>query len=134
MSSESPLTPSKGQLWGGRVASALPVAALLFSGVMKLSHNPKLVEQFTQHFGFPEGVLTPIGVLEILCAVVYAVPQTSVLGAVLLTGYLGGAVCTHLRVADNGNLGGPILLGVLVWGGLFLRDPRVRALLPIRKA
>ncbi len=124
--------PSKAQIWGGRVLSALPVLGLLMSAGMKLSHNPQMVPQFTGHLGYPEGTLTPIGITEALCAILYAVPQTSVLGAVLLTGYLGGAVATHVRVGEP--FLAPIVLGVLLWGGLFLRDPRLRALLPLRKA
>jgi len=123
--------PKKSYLWGGRVASALPVLALLASSAMKLSHNPKMVPQFVDKFGYPESLLSTIGVVELLCALLYAIPQTSVLGAILLTGYLGGAVATHVRVGDM--FGPPLLLGILVWVGLFLRDARLRALLPLRK-
>jgi len=122
---------SKGRLWGGRVVSALPVLALVASAIAKLTHAPKLVEQFSGKFGYPETLMTPLGVIELLCAIVYAVPQTSVLGAVLLTGYFGGAVATHVRVADN--FASPLVLGVLVWVGLYLRDPRLGALVPVRK-
>jgi hypothetical protein len=113
------------------VASALPVLGLLMSAGMKLSHNPEMVKNFVEKFGFPEGTMSPLGVVELTCAILYAVPQTSVLGAVLLTGYLGGAVATHVRVGEA--FGPPVLLGVLVWLGLFLRDERLRALLPLRK-
>ena len=122
---------SKAQLWGGRVVSALPVLGLVMSASMKLSHKADMVAGFTGKFGYPESSLTPIGVVEILCTILYAIPQTSVLGAVLLTGYLGGAVATHVRVGDP--FVPPIVLGMLVWAGLFLRDTRVRALLPLRK-
>jgi hypothetical protein len=124
-------TPGKAQIWGGRVASALPVLALLASGAMKLTHNPEMVKNFVEKFGFPEGTMTPLGLVEITSAILYAVPQTSALGAVLLTGYLGGAVATHVRVGEG--FAPPIILGMIVWLGLYLRDARVRALLPLRK-
>ena len=125
-------SPSKAQLWGGRVASALPAIGLILSGVMKVTHNADLVKQFVGHLGFPEGAMTPIGVVEITCAILYAIPATSVLGAVLLTGYLGGAIAAHVRLGEGFV---PVaILGILVWGGLFLRDARIRALLPLRKA
>jgi hypothetical protein len=125
-------SPSKAQLWGGRVASALPVLGLLMSASMKFSHSAQLVPQFVGKLGFPESSMTPLGVVELVSTILYAVPKTSVLGAVLLTGYLGGAVATHVRVGDP--FIAPLVLGVLVWAGLFLRDERVRALLPLRKA
>nr|AYM54137.1 hypothetical protein [Chondromyces catenulatus] len=123
--------PSKAQLWGGRVASALPVLALLMSATMKFSHKPDMVAGFVGKFGYPESTITPIAVVELLCTILYVIPQTSVLGAVLLTGYLGGAVATHVRVQDA--FIAPVALGVLLWAGLFLRDTRLRALLPLRK-
>jgi hypothetical protein len=123
--------PSKGMIWGGRVASALPVLALVGSASMKLSHNAGMVPQFVGKFGYPESTMTPIGVAEILCTILYAVPQTSVLGAILLTGYLGGAVATHVRVGDV--FAPPLVLGILVWVGLYLRDARLRELLPLKK-
>lgn len=126
----SSTSPSKGQLWGGRVASALPALGLLMSAGMKLSHNPKIVENFA-HLGYPESTITPIGVAELLCVILYLVPQTSVLGAILATGYLGGAVATHVRAGEG--FAAPVVLGVLVWLGLFLRDPRLRELVPLRR-
>ena len=122
---------SKGALWGGRVASALPVLMLVMSGGMKLSHSAQVVEPFTTKFGFAESSLTPIGLLELTCVVVYLVPRTAVLGAILLTGYLGGAVVTHLRIGEP--FFAPVILGILAWVGIFLRDERLRALLPLRK-
>jgi hypothetical protein len=105
--------------------------ALLASGSMKLSHNPKFLDAFTNHMGYPADTLTPIGLVEIACVLVYAVPQTAFLGAVLMTAYLGGAVATHVRIGEPPTL--PIILGVLAWLGLYLRDPRLRALAPLRK-
>jgi hypothetical protein len=98
---------------------------------MKLSHGPAVVEMFTAKLGYPAGLLPALAALELLCTAVYLVPSTSVLGAVLLTGYLGGATATHLRIGDPFLV--PVVLGVLVWGGLFLRDARIRELLPLRR-
>ncbi|MBI2422549.1 MAG: DoxX family protein [Candidatus Hydrogenedentes bacterium] len=117
-------------IWAGRVMSALPVLLLLFSGVMKLAQPAGMAEGFT-HLGYPLSVAVPLGIVEIACTVLYIVPQTSVLGAILLTGYLGGATATHLRVEEA--FFAPIAVGVLVWGGLFLRDARIRALIPLKK-
>jgi hypothetical protein len=116
--------------WVGRVVSALPVLALALSASMKLSHQPKVIDMFVGKFGYREGDLTTIAILELACALVYAVPKTSVLGAVLVTAYLGGAVATHVRVSDVFLT--PLVLGVLVWIGLWLREPRLRKLAPLR--
>lgn len=121
---------SKTALWTGWILSALPVLALLLSGGMKLVHPPQLAEGF-KTLGWPEEYAFGLGILEIACAVVYVIPQTSVLGAILMTGYLGGAIATHVRVGQFGIIP-QIGLGVLVWLGLYLRDPRLRALVPIR--
>jgi hypothetical protein len=133
MSAQKIAGSSRIALWAGRVVSALPVLMLLFSAIMKLTHQAKLVEGFVGHFGYSESLLTPLGVVEILATVLYVVPQTSVLGAVVLTGYLGGAVATHLRIGETGSAVTPLVLGVLVWLGLYLRDVRLQALLPLRK-
>ncbi len=118
-------------LWAGIIMSALPVLMLLFSCSGKLLRTEQVVKGIGE-FGYAENVLIPLGIVEFLCAVMYVVPRTSVLGAILITGYLGGAVATHVRVADPAFIM-PALLGVLAWGGLYLRDPRVRALIPLRK-
>lgn len=110
--------------------SALPVLLLLFSASMKLLKPPAVVQGFAQ-FGFPESLILKLGILELICTVLYVIPRTSILGAILLTGYLGGATVTHLRVGQAFLM--PVLAGVLVWGGLFLRDPRVRNLIPLRR-
>src|SRR5580704_597710 len=89
---------SRTLLWAGRVVSTLPVLGLLASAAGKLSEQPKFVDMFTTHFGFQSGALAAIGILEIACTLVYVIPQTAFLGAVLLTAYLGGAVATHVRV------------------------------------
>lgn len=121
---------SKAALWAGRILSAIPVLMLLASGAGKIAHPPQMVEMFTTKFGYPAQTMTPIGVVEILCALCYLFPRTAVLGAILITGYLGGAVATHVRASDM--FVAPVLLGVFAWGGLYFRDPRVRALLPLR--
>jgi hypothetical protein len=91
-----------------------------------------VVETFVGKLGYPAGMLPALAGLELLCTVVYLVPRTAALGAVLLTGYLGGAVATHVRVGEAFVV--PLLLGVFLWAGLYLRDERIRALLPLRKA
>jgi hypothetical protein len=109
--------------------SALPVLMLLFSGVMKLMKPAPVVEGFA-HLGYPTSLALGLGIIELACTVVYIIPRTSILGAILLTGYLGGATATHLRIGEPFFM--PIVLGALVWGGLFLRDERLRALIPLR--
>jgi hypothetical protein len=118
--------PKHGAVWAGRVVSALPVLALVLSASMKLAHPPKIIDAFVNKFGYPEHSLVGIGLLELACALLYAVPRTSVFGALLLTAYLGGAVATHVRVGDVFIV--PVVLGVLVWVGMYLRDPRIRML------
>lgn len=120
------------KIWIGRVVSAIPVLLLALSAVMKLLHNPQAVEGFEKHFGWPVALLTPIGVIELLCVVIYLVPQTAVLGAILVTGYCGGAIATEVRIGSP-NWIGPLIGGVLVWLGLWLRDARVREQLPLRR-
>ena len=127
----SPQQPNKAMLYGGWAASVLPVLVLLMSATMKLTHNPEMGKLFVEKFGYQESIATPLGIVEVLCAILYCIPSTSVLGAVLLTGYLGGAVATHERVSDPPLA--PIVVGVLLWLGLFLRDARIRELLPLRK-
>jgi hypothetical protein len=116
-------------IWAGRIASALPVLMLLFSGVMKLVKPAPVVDEFAR-LGYAESLALSIGALELICTVVYVIPRTSVLGAILLTGYLGGATATHVRANDPFFI--PIILGMLVWGGLYLRDERLRTLIPLR--
>ena len=105
---------------------------MLASGAMKLAHPPSFLENWVGKFGFQESAATPIGLLEIACVVIYLVPKTRVLGAILLTGYLGGAVVTHARLGDPA-LVAPFLFGVMAWGGIFLRDERLQELLPVVK-
>jgi len=125
---------SKKRLWAGRILSVLPALFLLFDSVEKLMKVAPVVEG-TVRLGYPESVILGLGVVLIACTVLYVIPRTSILGAILLTGYLGGAVATHVRVGDGFfPIFFPVILGVLVWGGLFLRDIRLRALLPWRSS
>lgn len=114
----------------GWVLGVLPCLMLFFSAWMKLSKNPVAVDGFKQ-MGFPDGVALKIGLVELACTVLYLVPQTAVLGAILLTGYLGGATVTHVRVGEQWFT--PVIVGVVLWLGLFLRDRRLRALVPFRR-
>jgi hypothetical protein len=120
---------SKKMLWAGRILSALPVLLMVFTGAFGLL-KPAVAAQGFAHYGYPEGAMVRITIVEIACAIVYAIPRTSVLGAILLTGYLGGATATHVRVGEPFFL--PIVVGVVVWAGIFLRDERLRALIPLR--
>jgi hypothetical protein len=122
---------SKGALWAGRVLSALPVLLLLFSAAMKFARPPEVMKGFAE-MGYPERLAVPLGVVELTCTLLYVLPPTAVLGAVLLTGYLGGATATHLRIGQQ-QFVMPALLGVVAWLGLFLREPRLRALIPVRR-
>ncbi len=124
-----PSPVSKKLRWVGYIMSALPVPLLLMSGVMKVTTSPMATEGFV-HLGYPEGVAVWIGIVELLCLALYIVPQTAVLGAILLTGYLGGATASHVRMGEPFHMA--VLLGVVLWGGLYLRDVRLRALLPLR--
>jgi hypothetical protein len=126
---------SKGMLWTGRVLSTLSILMLLMDGVMKLL-RPEAVVKGTMQLGYPEYVIVPLGIVLIICTLLYALPQTAVLGAILLTGYLGGAVATHVRHGDPlfSHILVPIYDGVVVWLGLVLRDSSIRALLPFRSA
>jgi hypothetical protein len=124
-----PLVSNK-MLWAGRIMSAVPVLMLVLSAVMKFLKPQPVLDGFA-HLGIPLGMVVGLGVLELLCVVVYVIPSTSILGAILVTGYLGGATLTTLRVGDA--FYGAVVLGILAWGGLYLRDPRLRALIPFRK-
>lgn len=123
--------PVKG-LWAGRVVSWLMAAFLLVDGVAKL-FKPGPVVEGTVKLGYSESTIVPLGIVLIACTILYLIPRTAVLGAILLTGYLGGAVATHVRAADGVF---PIVFGVtlgaLVWLGLYLRDARLRELVPLR--
>lgn len=119
----------KWMTWTGRVLSVAPIAMLTMSAVSKLMQSPEVTKGMA-HIGFPAGVAVPLGVVELVSTILYAIPQTAVLGAVLLTGYMGGAIATHVRLGEPFVV--QALLGVVIWLGLYLRDRRLRALLPWR--
>ncbi len=124
---------TKTKLWAGRVMSALAVLFLFVDGAMKIAKASVAVEGSIQ-LGYPESVVFGIGVVLLVCTLLYAIPRSSILGAILLTGYLGGAVATHVRVGNPlfSHVLFPVYLGVLIWGGLFLREGRLRSLIPLR--
>jgi hypothetical protein len=126
-----PGTESKTMIRVGWVLGALPVLALLMSGVMKLVKPASVVESFNT-LGWPARYAFGLGILELTCTAIYLIPRTTVLGAILLTGYLGGAVATHTRLGDPSGAFS-VVFGVLLWAGIGLRDARLRALLPFRK-
>lgn len=123
-------TPRMGLVWTGRVIALLIALLFLFSASMKLKGGPELATGMT-HLGLPDSMVMPLAILEIACVVFYLIPQTAVIGAILLTGFLGGAICTHWRVGDPFYL--HIVIGILIWLSLYLRDARLRDLIPIRK-
>ena len=125
---------SKKMSWAGRIISALTVLFLLFDSVIHVMKIAPVVEAFAE-LGYPVSLAFGLGILELVCLVVYVIPRTSVLGAILLTGYLGGAIATQLRVGNPlfSQALFPVYVGVLVWAGVFLRDNRLRALIPLRR-
>lgn len=123
---------SKKRLWAGRIVTALPALFLLVDAVMKLI-KPAPVVEATVKLGYPESVILGLGIVLLASTILYLIPRTSVLGAILLTGYLGGAVATHVRMSEGlFSVLFPVIFGVLLWGGLWLRDDRLRALIPLR--
>lgn len=121
---------SRGRLWTGRVISILASLLFVFSAAMKLKGGPEL-SQGMGHLQLADSMILPLAILELTCVAVYLIPQTSVLGAILLAGYLGGAILTHWRVGDLVVV--HIVLGLLIWLGLYLREPRLAALIPLRR-
>ena len=116
-------------IWGGRVISGLLASLLAMSAAMKLVGGREVIEGFAR-MGLPESLRVPLGVLELVCVLVYVFPATSVMGAILLTGYVGGTIMTHLRIGEPVVF--QIALGLLVWLGLYLRESRLKSLLPLR--
>ena len=123
---------SNKRLWAGRIISGLPTLFLLVDGGMKL-YKPQVVVEATVQMGYPESAIVGIGIALLLSTLLYLLPRTSILGAILLTGYLGGAVASQVRVsAASFNIIFPALIGALLWSGLLLRDRRLQALIPLR--
>jgi len=118
--------------WAGRIMSALVVIALVADGTIQL-FAPAQIASLLHETGFAMDLTHVLGPIALACAILYAIPATSVLGAILMTGYLGGAICAHVRIGELGS--SPeivsLLLGALAWGGLYARDPRIRAILPL---
>ncbi len=114
--------------------SAVPALFLFIDGVGKLV-KPAPVVEGTIQLGYPESVLLGLGIVLLTCTILYVVPRTAVLGAILLTGYLGGAIATHVRVGSPlfSHILFPVYVAVLIWGGLYMRDERLRALIPLRR-
>lgn len=121
---------TKKSLWTGRILSAIPVLMVLFGSILKLMKTPAMVQGMGE-YGYSEGLIIPIGIIELVCCIVYIIPRTATLGAILLTGLLGGAITTSVRLGRPGWVF-PLVLGVLVWAGLYLRDERLRALIPLQ--
>jgi hypothetical protein len=121
-------------VWAGRIVSTIAVVFLLFDSTIKLMKLPIVLKSFAD-LGYPSELAVEIGIVLLVCVGVYLIPQTSILGAIVLTGYLGGAVATQLRVGNPllSNVLFPIYVGVLVWLGLYLREPRLRVLVPWRQ-
>ncbi len=124
------MTPHRA-LWTGRIMSAIVVIVLLADGTIQL-FAPAQIANMLQETGFAMDLTRVVAPIVLACAILYAIPATTVLGAILVTGFLGGAICAHVRI---GELGSPpeiiaLLLGVMTWGGLYARDPRIRAVLP----
>jgi len=119
-------------LWAGRIMSAVVVVALAADGTIQV-FAPTQIASMLQETGFAMDLTRIVGPIVIACAILYAIPATAVLGAILVTGFLGGAISAHVRI---GELGSPpeiiaLLLGAMTWGGLYARDPRIRAILPL---
>jgi uncharacterized membrane protein YphA (DoxX/SURF4 family) len=131
MENETKPSGSRALFWTGWVLSILAALALLMSGIMKFMPITPETEQGLQHVGWRADQVTTIGIVEILCVIMYLIPQTAVLGAILVTGFMGGAIATHVRVGDPFIV--QAIIPILFWLGLWLREPRLRALLPLRR-
>jgi hypothetical protein len=126
----TPPQPSKAALWTGWILGILPMPLFALSAFMKLSLPPEVVENFNK-LQWPLSTARPLGVVELACCIIYLIPRTAVLGAILLAGYLGGAIATHVRAGEPFWI--PALIGIVLWLGLYLREPRLRTLVPLRR-
>jgi hypothetical protein len=125
---------SKGALWAGRITGWLPALFLIVDAVAKLI-KPASVIEATVRLGYQESVIVPIGIVSLVCTILYLIPATAVLGAILLTGYLGGAVATHVRAGEPlFSVIFPVVFGALLWLSLYLQDVRLRASVPLRRS
>jgi hypothetical protein len=130
MTDAKPPSPNKALFWAGWLLTILPVWGLVFSAVVKFLKPDDLIKEFSR-LGYTESHAIPLGITELACTILYLIPQTSVLGAILLTGYLGGAIATHVRLGEQ--FAPPLIMGVMIWLGLFLREPRLWPLVPWRR-
>ena len=131
MAAGTPAVPSSSKMvWTGRIVSGIVVLFLIAANLVGIIKHAEMAPQFAK-MGYPESLAIKIPVLCITCAVIYAIPRTAILGAILLTAYLGGATATHVRIGEPFFF--PVLVAVLAWGGIFLRDARLRALIPLRR-
>jgi hypothetical protein len=130
----SPGSTSMKSIWAGRIISGLITAFMIFDAVIHLMKPAPVVEGFAK-LNFPLRLAVPLGIVELLCIVLYVIPSTSILGAILLTGYLGGAVAIQLPTGNPffGEILFPVYVGVFLWGGIYLRDARLRALIPFQR-
>ena len=119
-------------VWAGRLLSLAPVSILLMSARWKLTHDPWYVAEWAR-IGYAPGAINGIGLVQVVCVILYLIPQTAVLGTVLLTGYLGGAIATYVRIGEPYPVLVPLTTCLLAWAGIYLREPRLRALLPLRR-
>jgi hypothetical protein len=120
--------------WTGWFLSCAVVAQLLSSAWFRATQHTYAVAEIVTAYGYPESAIVPIVIAECILVVLYLVPQTSVLAAIVMTGYLGGAVATHLRIGDTARAAIPLVVGIFAWGGLYLRDNRIRQLVPFRRS
>ncbi|MFI5211880.1 MAG: DoxX family protein [Ignavibacteria bacterium] len=125
---------SKSKLWTGRVLSGVAVIFLIFDGTIHLLKPGPVIESFN-HLGYSPDISVTLGIIELFCLAIYLIPQTSIFGAVLLTGYLGGAVASQLRIGEPlfGYVLFPVYIGILLWGGIYLRDRKLQSIIPFRK-
>lgn len=119
-------------LWAGRVLSLWPAVVVVASATWKLTRSPFYVAEFTR-IGWPITALTGLAFLQLGCLALYLIPPTAVLGAILLTGYLGGAIAAYVRIGDPSPILVPLSTSIIAWAGIFLRDERLRALIPFRR-
>ena len=117
-------------VWTGRVISIVASLLFIMSAVMKFVAPPEVIKGF-EHLGLPLSMVVPLGILELSCIIIYLIPRTAVLGAILMTGYIGGTIVTHWRVGEAPFT--QIVFGILFWVALYLREPRLRELIPLRR-